>query len=563
MERGSPRRGRPVQLAGRVLQNVAGLVRDAFVAPFARRVAREWVAVRLDHGISEAPRRGRLWLPSAFPAPQPLASVLEALRLASADARVRGVFVRLGTAPLGWAKVAALARALLRAREAGKHVIAYAEATGNAGAWLGGLANRFWMAPAGRLDLLGVRLESVFLRRALDQLGIGAEVLAAGRYKSFGEMLDRERMSEPAREALESVVDDLYATLVEGLAAGKAGDTETARRWIDGGPYLAEEALEAGLVDELVYGDEIPARLAEIAGARASGESGEPRTAQPIGAGAYVRVARRRFTWFPISEGPPRIAVVPVLGLIRPAAATPRGVVGTLRRLERDDTVRGVVVRVDSGGGDPLASDLIWRAVKQLAGRKPVVASLGDRAASGGYYVAMAANEIVAEEATLTGSIGVVLAGLEFEGLLGRVGVGLDGVERGKHAGIYAATHPRSEEERELLQRQIELLYRRFTRNAADSRALSMDDLEAVAEGRVWSGRQASQNQLVDRLGGVELALERAEILAGLQAGQGVPFYCPTQMAGPGRFLRRNPLEASPAPASPAQLWCPIRVELA
>ena len=206
-----------------------------------------------------------------------------------------------------------------------------------------------------------------------------------------------------------------------------------------------------------------------------------------------------------------------------------------------------------------MASDLIWRAVRKLAEHKPVVASLGDRAASGGYYVAMAANEIVAEEATLTGSIGVVMAGLGFEGLLSRLGVGLESVQRGKHAGIYALGAPRTEEERALLERQVRGIYDRFTGNAALSRKMPTEDLEAVAEGRVWSGRRALENKLVDHLGGLELALSRAEAQAGLGPGQGVPVYAAPSRAALGRLLRTDLAEGA---SWRAQLWCPIRANL-
>lgn len=564
MERGTPRRSPPARRAGRVLGNLAGFARDALVAPLARRVSREWLAVQLERGLADAPRASWLGLESALPGPQPLPPLLEALRLASADPGVRGVFVRVGRAPIGWAKAATLARALSRVRASGKKLVVYAEHTGNAGAWLGGLADCFWMPPAGRLDLLGVSAGQVFLRRALDGLGVGPEVIAAGRYKSAGEMLERESMSPEAREALEAVVDDLYATLVEGLASGRAGDAERARAWIDAGPYLADEALEAGILDELVYADEIPARLAELAGPAARparSRSDEPPEARPIAESTYRRLARPRFVWFPPSRGRPRIAVAPVLGLIRSTSA--RGVVSTLRRLEQLDTVRAVVLAVDSPGGDPLASDLIWHATRRLAERKPVVASLGDRAASGGYYVAMGAHELVAEEGTLTGSIGVVLAGLELEGLLGRMGVALESIDRGRHAGIYRVAHTRSDDERALLKRQVERLYARFTRNAAESRGLSLADLEAVAEGRVWTGRRAAKNKLVDRLGGYELALERAETLAGLEPGQGVPLYLSVGRPRFPRLGRVSPFDGSERQVSALQLWCPLRVELA
>jgi protease-4 len=175
----------------------------------------------------------------------------------------------------------------------------------------------------------------------------------------------------------------------------------------------------------------------------------------------------------------------------------------------------------------------------------------------------MAANEIVAEHGTLTGSIGVVLAGLELEGVLSQIGVNLESIQRGKHAGIYAFAGARSEEERALLKRQVARLYEQFTRNAAESRSLSPADLEAVAQGRVWSGRQAVENKLVDRLGGLELARERAEVLAGLEPGEGVPLYCAPQAGGVGRLLRADPLADSSGAAWAARFWCPLRVDLA
>ena len=551
-------RGAPARQAGRALANLARFARDAMLAPVALRVPREWIGLRLEHGVSEAPRRGGLPLSSTLPLPRLLPHLLETLRVAAEDPRVRGVFVKVGRAPIGWAKTSALARAFAHVRASGKRLVVHADATGNAGAWLGGLADQFWMAPAGRLDLLGVRFEAVFLRRVLDKLQIRPEVLSVGRYKSAGEALERESMSEPSREALEALADDLYRVLVEGLASGRAGDVERARRWIDGGPYLASEAVSEGIVDELVYGDEIPERLARAEGSSPR-EGAEPDEVRVLSDAVYRRLARPRFVWHPLGSGPPQIVVVPLLGLIRSGAGSPRGVVGMLRRLSLADSVRAVVLRVDSPGGDPLASDLIWRAVRKLAEHKPVVASLGERAASGGYYVAMAANEIVAEEATLTGSIGVVLAGLGFEGLLSHVGVGLESVQRGKHAGIYALGAPRSEEERALLERQVRGIYDRFTGNAALSRKMPTEDLEAVAEGRVWSGRQALENKLVDHLGGLELALSRAEALAGLGPGQGVPVYAPAPRAALGRLLGTDLAERA---SWRAQLWCPIRANL-
>ena len=544
----------------RLARNAGVWLRDAVTLPLALRVPRDWIAVSLEHGIAEAPTT----LPSFVRrerAPQTLLDLDVGLARAAEDPKVRGVVVRLGDGKLGFARAASLARSFARLRGAGKRVVVWAASTGNAGAWLGGLADRFWLAPEGRLELLGVRAESVFLRRMLDRLRVRPDVHATGPYKSAGEMLERDSLSDPAREALESVVDDLYEALVAGLEAGRAGSAARARAWIDAGPYLAAEAAAAGIVDGLVYGDELPRKLAALEENGAPESGAEPREARLIPLASYLRVTRRRFVWQPLLAGVAEIAVVPLLGAIRASAGEPSGLVGVLRALRERPSVRAVVLRIDSPGGEPLASDLLWRAVRLVAEKKPVVASLGDTAASGGYYVAMAAHEIVADPCSLTGSIGVVLAGLEIDGLLDWIGVSLDGAQRGKHAGIHDLARARSPEERAHLHRQVETIYKSFVAKTATCRARSEAEIEAVAQGRIWTGRNARERGLVDSLGGLEDALGRARALAGLASGEGVARYHALATRPWERLLARRPLETR-AFASKPELSCPIRIPL-
>lgn len=546
--------------ASRLARNAAGWVRDAATLPLARRVPRDWLALRLERGIAEAPSTLPSFLQRGH-VPLSLLAIGEALTRAERDERVRGVVVRVGAAPLGFARAAELGRAFARLRSAGKRVVVWAASSGNAGAWLGGLADRFWLAPEGRLELVGLRVESVFLRRALDHLHVRPDVFAAGEYKSAGEMLERDSLSAPAREALEAVVDDLYETLVAGLASGRAGTAERARAWIDGGPYLAAEAEAAGIVDGLVYGDELPAKLAALEDGMEPDAGSEPRKARLISVPGYLRVSRRHFVWRPIRTGAAEIAVVPLLGAIRSGAGEPTGLVGVLRALCEREQVRAVVLRIDSPGGEPLASDLLWRAVRLLGEKKPVIASLGDTAASGGYYVAMAAHEIVADPCSLTGSIGVVLAGLEIDGLLDRLGISLDGVQRGKNAGIHDLTRQRSPEERAHLHRQVESIYRSFVAKTAQCRARPESEIEAVARGRVWTGRHAHERGLVDSLGGFEDAVARARARAGLASDAGEVLYYTLNVRPWERWLARRPFEAHALTRAP-ELWCPIRVPL-
>ena len=555
----SPRGQRVLQATGRLLQNTGAALRDVLLAPFEARVPRAWVVLRLDRGLVET-TGAPAWMEAWREQPRTLRTVLDCLERARRDPELRGLLLRVGSAGLGWAKATAVARALSELRSAGKLAVVYAETTGNAGAWLGALADHFWVAPGGRIDLLGVRLEQPFVRRLLDRLGVRPEVLRAGRYKTVGELLTHDALSPPSREALESLVEDLYTALVDGLAEGKGVAPEQARRWIDEGPYLGAEAQEAGLVDELVYADEIPRRLAQLSGP--DGAAGGEGEAELINELVYLRLARDRFRWRPVWSGHSEIAVVPVIGLLRRGSASRRGVVGVLRRLARNQAVRAVVLRIDSPGGDALASDLIWRAVRKLAAEKPVVASLGDTAASGGYYLAMGANEIVAEATTLTGSIGVVLASLDLSELLERLGIRIDSVERGRHAGIYDPTRSRSEEERALLRRQVKRLYADFVSKAADGRGLSYDELEGVAQGRVWTGQRAREIGLVDHLGGLDTALRRARALAGLGEDEGEVTHTAAHPSPLSRLLRPDPLWARTETLSGVQLLCPIQVPL-
>ncbi len=549
----------PLEVVRRLLQNLYGLARDVLLAPLASRISRDWIVIRLDRGVVETPP-ARNWLQGFLPAPRPLSSVLECLARAGRDSRVKGVLLKLGTAPLGWAKLQSLARAMGEFRESGKRMVVYADSTGNAGGWLGGLADRFWMAPEGRLDLLGVKLVSPYLRGALDRFGIRPRVISAGRFKSAGEVLSRDSMSEASRESLEPVVDELYGALVDGLAASRCADDEAARTCIDNGPYLAAEACEAGLVDELVYADEIPAKLAELAGSESErGASDADFEKRMLADTGYLRLARPRFRWPPVLDGRREIAVVPLEGLIR--SATARALVPLFRRIARNHSIRALVLRINSPGGDPLASDLLRHALSRVAAEKPVVASFADVAASGGYYVGMAANEIVAEPATLTGSIGVVLATVELDELLERLGVHFDGIERGRHARIYDPTRRRTQEERALLKRHVERLYRSFIAKAAEARGCSEAEIERVADGRVWTGAQAHERGLVDALGGLDAAIERARALAGLDADTSEIVYLNADRPTLERLFGRPALEDAGSTRG-AQLLCPVRLSL-
>jgi protease-4 len=292
---------------------------------------------------------------------------------------------------------------------------------------------------------------------------------------------------------------------------------------------------------------------------------------------SYLRLTQPRFRWRSLVGAERDIAVVPLEGMI--LAGNARALVRQLRGLAEQPSIAAVVLRIDSPGGEPGAADSIWRAVKLLREKKPVVASMGDAAASGGYYAAMGANAIVAEPTTLTGSIGVVLASVELERSLAAFGVQFDGVQRGRNAGIFHPTRMRSDEERAVLQRHVELIYRDFVDKAAEGRGLAPAELEELAQGRVWTGAAAEKRRLVDELGSLHTALERARALAGLAPGEGEPVYVAPTGAGFRRWLpdadreaalgidlqsdlRTGPEMDGPLPFPGALLWCPIRLWL-
>jgi protease-4 len=500
----------------------AGALARRAVAPLALPRGRPfWLRVRLDGPVPERTRR------SALPGrsgPPPLLVVLEALHAAARDPRVEGVLVTLRGAPVSLARGAALRRALAGVRAGGKPVVVYGERLGSEALYLASAADRVFVPEAGSVALLGVRFEAFFVRELLDRLGVRADVVRVGEWKSAAEGLVRRGMSDAQREQLEALAEDLFGVLVEGIAEGRGLAPERVRELVDAGPHRPRAAVEAGLVDACLFPDEVEGELARLAGRPpASGEEPEVRVVE---APAYHALRVRRGALRAPFADAPRVAYVVAAGAIRSGAGT-AGVASDayralLRRLERDDAVRAVVLRVESPGGDALASDLLWRSVRRLADAKPVVASMGDVAASGGYYVAAAAHAIHAEAATLTGSIGVVGGKLDLEGLFRQVGVAQEGVERGARAGLLAPGRALSPGERAAVRGELRAVYELFLDRVAEGRGLAREAVHAVARGRVWSGRRAQEAGLVDALGGPLEALADARRRAGL-ADERVP----------------------------------------
>ena len=497
-------------LPGRLLANVGRATRLGVGAIVLRR-APFVLRVRVASPLPE------LAPPALFTGGEPVLSLLETLlvlRRAARDPDVAAIAVRLEGPPGGLARALSLRHALQDAAQR-KPVLVWAESLSTEELLAASPATRLLVPESGSVFLVGLRYEGVFLRELLEKVGVAPDVVRVGAFKSAGEMLTRSSLSPEQREQLEALLDDHFTALVDGIAEGRRLAPAEVRARVESGPFTAPAAREAGLIDGCRYPDELPDQLRELAPALAG------RDPLPfVDARAYLALRAADPGWAPLDRDLPALVYVVARGTIVRGRAR-RGVAAdTYRRLferiGRDERVRAVVLRIDSPGGEVVASDLLWRAVQQLGRVKPVVASLGDTAASGGYYVAAAARAVLAEAATVTGSIGVVGGKLDLSGLYERVGVGRDGVERGARAGLFSEARGFSPEERKVVRASMESAYERFVARVAEGRALAPERVLESAGGRVWSGGAAHARGLVDALGGPLEAISEALRRAGL-----------------------------------------------
>ena len=479
------------------------------------------------------PREGAFWVSLALPSQLPdvpgrlaserlrtLFGVLETLEAIADEPRVAGVLLELSGAPGGIAAAQSLRRALESARARGKVIAAWAESLDLVSLYVASGADRIWIPETGRVFAVGLRADAFYLRDLLDRIDVRPDVVRIGTHKSAGEMFTNQRMSDEQREQLDAIVSEHFDALVEGIAAGRSRSAAQVREWIDRGRYTAADARDAGLVDACAYRDELEDRLGELASSRAA-EPGRPALVDARALWVLHTNARSS-----LRAAPPRIAVLFTSGAIS-RGEHGRGIVSRsaeemLAALAQDPRVRGVVLRIDSPGGDALASDLLWRAVRELRREKPVVASVGEIAASGGYYIASAADCVIAERSSLTGSIGVIGGKLDLSGLFARIGVGLDGVERGAHAGMHSAARGFTDEERDLVRDEMRALYDVFVARVAEGRGLAAAAVERAAQGRVFTGGRALAFGLVDALGGPLEALAEVRRRAGLRQAEPV-----------------------------------------
>jgi protease-4 len=434
---------------------------------------------------------------------------VDMLRRAKTDKRITSLVVKPTGAGALWGKAQEVRDAITDFRRSGKPTVAYLEYGGQQEFYLATACDKVFLMPTSTLDLTGVASYELFLRGTLDKIGAYPDAMHIGEYKTASNEFTQKTYTAAHREMAESLNTDLYEQIVRGIADGRHKSEAEVKSLIDHGPFLPEDALRAGLIDDLAYDDEIEGKVKLASGRPKMLDMNDYRQA---GGSAFGRGQR--------------IAVIYASGIIasgRSSYDTTGGqVVGAdtmaeyLRKARGDSSVKAIVLRVDSPGGSALASDVIWREVLLTKKQKPVVASMSDVAASGGYYISMPADAIVAEPSTLTGSIGVVLTKFVIDGTLKKLGMNMEGVSKGKYADLYSPVRPFSPDERARMEAYMQATYDTFVEKAAQGRNTTPEKIDAVGQGRVWTGRQAKQIGLVDELGGldraVSLAKQRAKI---------------------------------------------------
>ena len=510
-----------------------------------RDVSVDYVVLPLSGSLPERSGPPRSLLQRLLPLPsQPL--TIEAFnerlqRIADAE-NVRGALIIMGDFTLtGLARLQNVRRSLVRLREAGKEVVVYSPYLDLAHYYVASAGNRLLAPPGAQFDVVGLHSEAIFLRDALEKIGIRAEVLQVSPYKTAGNMFAESQITPEQRLQMEWLVDDTYDAITADLAEARGMTQERIKALIDMAPFPLEQALHAGLLDGIAYEDQLPDLLAVEEAGTPSSDTAKDASGKKSAGGKGTTLltwtkARPMLTERVKHPGSRYIGVVSLDGaivmgssrqppvnlpipLVGGAMAGEKTLVQLLRRAQNDDSMAALILHVESGGGSSLASELIWRQVGRVAAKKPVLAYLGDVAASGGYFVSAGAGYIMSQHSTLTGSIGVLMARMNLEGLLDKVAVNRAGINRGAHAGIYSEPRALHPEERALLWNLMQETYKQFKIVVSEGRGLDFETVEAVAGGRVWTGRQAKEHKLVDGHGDFVDAVNKAAELSDLPHG--------------------------------------------
>jgi protease-4 len=454
---------------------------------------------------------------------QSLTGLVMQLKKAKVDTRIKAVTLDIDMSSVGWGKAEEIRDAIADFRTSGKPVYAYIEFGLNKEYYIATACDKIFVPPPGELFITGLAADVMFFRGSLDKLGIYPEIYQIGKYKSAGDMFTQKKMTDAHREYVNSLLDDLFNRYVTAIAQARHKTPDEVRNLIDDAPYNAAKAKEAGLIDETVYHDQLDKQIKAQLGYKDSDQFA------PVRAADYREVTPESLG---LNKGE-KIAVIYATGDIGSGRSenSPSGeqsigsdtLAKAVTDAGEDKSIKAIVLRVDSPGGSGLASDIIWHAVDAANQKKPVVVSMSDVAASGGYYISASASKIVAQPSTITGSIGVVAGKPVMRGFYDWLGISNEYVLRGKQAGMFRETEKFSDSERAKFEDWIKTTYYGdFVPKVARGRKKDAQYIDSVGQGRVWTGAQAKERGLVDEFGGLDRAVEVAKQLAKIPADKGI-----------------------------------------
>ena len=446
-----------------------------------------------------------------------LLQIRSAIQAAKEDENIQGIYLDASLSLGGFASLEEIRNDLVNFKESGKFIISYSDFLSEKAYYIASVADELYIHPDwGGVEFNGFMVETVFIKETLDKLGLKPEIFRVGDFKSAIEPLTRTSMSDSSRAQTVSFLNSLYDTYIERITTSTDISENQLRSLADSMKIQEpQDAIDASMVTGLRYPDEVRDLLREKLGL---GEEEEDDEINFISVGKYSKAVEARAPDYSRN----RVAVIVASGNIVDGEGDMNSIGGDkfakeIRKAREDDNVKAMVIRINSGGGSALASDKMWREIQLAKQEKPVIASMSDVAASGGYYMAMGCDTIVAHPNTITGSIGIFGAFFNVEGMLDKIGVDTEIVQTGEFADIFSPSKPMSEAERRIIQNGIEQGYETFTSKAAEGRNMSVEQLKKVASGRVWSGTEALERDLVDVLGGLDDAVAIAVEKAGLE----------------------------------------------
>ncbi|KAK1317186.1 hypothetical protein QJS10_CPA05g01983 [Acorus calamus] len=489
-------------------------LRMLFALPWERVRKGSVLSMKLKGEISDQ-------LQSRFSSGLSLPQICENLVKAAYDPRIAGVYLQIEPLSCGWGKVEEIRRHILNFKKSGKFIVGYVSVCGEKEYYLACACGELFAPPSAYVSLFGLAVQATFLGGVFEKVGIEPQIQRIGKYKSAGDQLSRKNISEENREMLTSLLDNIYGNWVDTVSATQGKKREEIEEFLNSGVYQIERLKEEGWLTNLQYDDEVISMMKE--------RLGQKKDLSMVDYRKYSKV--RKWT-LGLAGAKHQIAVIRASGSISrtrsPLSISSSGIISEkfiekIRCVKDSKKYKAVIIRIDSPGGDALASDLMWREIKLLAASKPVIASMSDVAASGGYYMAMAADTIVAEELTLTGSIGVVTGKFSLSKLYERIGFNKEIISRGRFAELNAAEQrPFRPDEAELFAKGAQNAYKQFRDKAASSRSMTVDQMEEVAQGRVWIAKDAASRGLVDALGGLSRAVAIAKQKANIPQDQQV-----------------------------------------